>query len=146
MLIRLLYIEQSDDDGLCHRELDERSDMTWTDACSTATVCFKDLEADAVVDDLILFSGKLIHDDLERTTDEPRLAGDAAFIQVPHPSQSPSRVYVLKFSSSNQRMLYWMQSTDSSTDARNARRLNQLIDDPTSVEAAEGSDAMAVDA
>ncbi|MBW0482552.1 hypothetical protein O181_022267 [Austropuccinia psidii MF-1] len=73
-------------------------------------LCYKDLESGAVVDDFILFSG------------------DASFKKVLVPNSTTARVYVLCFSSSNQKVFYWMQDPDASTDAAHVTRLNQLID------------------
>ncbi|CAA7261356.1 unnamed protein product [Cyclocybe aegerita] len=53
---------------------------------------------------------------------------DASFVKV---SQSPSgRVYVLKFSSSNQRHFFWMQDASSARDAEFAENVNGLLQDP----------------
>lgn len=79
---------------------------------------YKDLEAGAVIDDLIIFPGDAT---FERATD---------------------RVHVLKFSSSSARHFYWEQQVDLSPDefAARSRRVNQLI-------GAEGDDgAMDVEA
>ncbi|KAG0145553.1 hypothetical protein CROQUDRAFT_63764 [Cronartium quercuum f. sp. fusiforme G11] len=73
-------------------------------------LCYKDLESGAIIDDFILF------------------AGDATFKKVLVPNSSNARVYALCFSSSNQRVLYWMQDVDSSTDVTNVSRLNEFID------------------
>ncbi|KAK4051632.1 hypothetical protein OIV83_002772 [Microbotryomycetes sp. JL201] len=64
---------------------------------------FKDLDANAVIEDLILFEG------------------DASFIKA------SERVHCLKFSSSSARSFYWHQNVDPSKDAENARRVNELI-------------------
>ncbi|KAK4056452.1 hypothetical protein OIO90_002595 [Microbotryomycetes sp. JL221] len=64
---------------------------------------YKDLEAGAVTEDLILFEG------------------DASFIKA------SERVHCLKFSSSSARSFYWHQDVDSSNDEANARRVNELI-------------------
>ncbi|KNF06289.1 hypothetical protein PSTG_00795 [Puccinia striiformis f. sp. tritici PST-78] len=74
-------------------------------------LCYKDLESGAVIDDFIIF------------------AGDASFQKVLVPDSATARVYALCFSSSNQKLLYWMQDPDSTTDAANVARLNQLIVD-----------------
>ncbi|TFK73569.1 adhesion regulating molecule [Pluteus cervinus] len=53
---------------------------------------------------------------------------DASFVKV---SQSPSgKVYVLKFSSSNQRHFFWMQDASSTRDEEFANNLNGLLQDP----------------
>ncbi|PFH53947.1 hypothetical protein AMATHDRAFT_136103 [Amanita thiersii Skay4041] len=53
---------------------------------------------------------------------------DATFTKVP---QSPSeRVYVLKFSSSNQRHFFWMQDASSARDEEFANNLNGMLQDP----------------
>jgi len=74
-------------------------------------LCYKDLESGAVIDDFIIF------------------AGDASFQKVLVPDSATARVYALCFSSSNQKLLYWMQDPDPTTDAANVARLNQLIVD-----------------
>ncbi|KAA1076331.1 hypothetical protein PGT21_002788 [Puccinia graminis f. sp. tritici] len=74
-------------------------------------LCYKDLESGAVIDDFIIF------------------AGDASFQKVLVPDSATARVYALCFSSSNQKLLYWMQDPDHTTDAANVARLNQLIVD-----------------
>lgn len=85
-------------------------------------LCYKDLESGAIVDDFILFSG------------------DATFKKVLVPNSATARVYALGFSSSNQRVLYWMQDVDSSSDVSNVRRLNEFIDGP-----ADDDEAMPID-
>ncbi|KAI8457982.1 hypothetical protein BY996DRAFT_360814 [Phakopsora pachyrhizi] len=67
-------------------------------------LCYKDLESGAVIDDFILFA-------------------------VLVPNSATARVYVLCFSSSNQKVLYWMQDLDPASDIVNVARLNQLIND-----------------
>jgi hypothetical protein len=52
---------------------------------------------------------------------------DASFVKV---SQSQGRVYVLKFSSSNQRHFFWMQDTSSARDAEFTENVNGLLQDP----------------
>ncbi|KAF8194256.1 proteasome complex subunit Rpn13 ubiquitin receptor-domain-containing protein [Pholiota molesta] len=52
---------------------------------------------------------------------------DASFVKV---SQSPGRVYVLKFSSSNQRHFFWMQDASDSRDAEFISNVNGLLMDP----------------
>ncbi|KAF9481179.1 adhesion regulating molecule [Pholiota conissans] len=52
---------------------------------------------------------------------------DASFIKV---SQSQGRVYVLKFSSSNQRHFFWMQDASDSRDAEFISNVNGLLMDP----------------
>ncbi|PLW05151.1 hypothetical protein PCANC_11570 [Puccinia coronata f. sp. avenae] len=74
-------------------------------------LCYKDLESGAVIDDFIIF------------------AGDASFQKVLVPDSATARVYALCFSSSNQKLLYWMQDPDPTTDAANVGRLNELIVD-----------------
>ncbi|KNZ44131.1 hypothetical protein VP01_9488g1, partial [Puccinia sorghi] len=54
---------------------------------------------------------------------------DASFQKVLVPDSATARVYALCFSSSNQKLLYWMQDPDPTTDAANVARLNQLIVD-----------------
>ncbi|KAH6912538.1 proteasome complex subunit Rpn13 ubiquitin receptor-domain-containing protein [Coprinopsis sp. MPI-PUGE-AT-0042] len=52
---------------------------------------------------------------------------DATFSKV---TQSNGRVYVLKFSSSNQRHFFWMQNAASQRDEEFAKNLNGLLQDP----------------
>ncbi|KAF8650142.1 hypothetical protein AX16_005377 [Volvariella volvacea WC 439] len=53
---------------------------------------------------------------------------DASFVKV---QQAPSgRVYVLKFSSSNQRHFFWMQDASSARDEQFATNLNGVLQDP----------------
>ncbi|TFK40600.1 proteasome complex subunit Rpn13 ubiquitin receptor-domain-containing protein [Crucibulum laeve] len=52
---------------------------------------------------------------------------DATFTKV---SQSSGRVYVLKFSSSNQRHFFWMQDASSTRDQEFADNVNGLLQDP----------------
>ncbi|RDB17911.1 hypothetical protein Hypma_000888 [Hypsizygus marmoreus] len=53
---------------------------------------------------------------------------DASFVKV---SQAPSsRVYVLKFSSSNQRHFFWLQDASSARDDEFVNNLNGLLEDP----------------
>ncbi|KAM0789699.1 hypothetical protein ACM66B_006559 [Microbotryomycetes sp. NB124-2] len=87
---------------------------------------YKDLEANAVTEDLILFEG------------------DASFIKA------SERVHCLKFSSSSARSFYWHQDVDPSKDADNARRVNELIggtieqDEPSTAMDVEGETAAPV--
>ncbi|KAF5315078.1 hypothetical protein D9619_007295 [Psilocybe cf. subviscida] len=53
--------------------------------------------------------------------------GDASFVKV---SQSRGRVYVLKFSSSNQRHFFWMQDASDARDAEFVANVNGLLEDP----------------
>ncbi|KAH9480471.1 26S proteasome regulatory subunit RPN13 [Psilocybe cubensis] len=52
---------------------------------------------------------------------------DASFVKV---SQSSGRVYVLKFSSSNQRHFFWMQDASFARDTEFANNVNGLLQDP----------------
>ncbi|KAF8964214.1 proteasome complex subunit Rpn13 ubiquitin receptor-domain-containing protein [Flammula alnicola] len=52
---------------------------------------------------------------------------DASFVKV---SQSSGRVYVLKFSSSNQRHFFWMQDASDARDAEFTTNVNGLLQDP----------------
>ncbi|KAF9565686.1 adhesion regulating molecule [Agrocybe pediades] len=52
---------------------------------------------------------------------------DASFVRV---SQSPGRVYVLKFSSSNQRHFFWLQDASSARDAEFTENVNGLLQNP----------------
>ncbi|KAJ3854306.1 proteasome complex subunit Rpn13 ubiquitin receptor-domain-containing protein [Lentinula lateritia] len=52
---------------------------------------------------------------------------DATFLKV---SQAPGRVYVLKFSSSNQRHFFWMQDASSARDEEFVNNVNGFLMDP----------------
>jgi len=52
---------------------------------------------------------------------------DASFVKV---TQSSGRVYVLKFSSSNQRHFFWMQDASPARDEEFVANLNGLLEDP----------------
>ncbi|KAJ7758514.1 adhesion regulating molecule [Mycena maculata] len=52
---------------------------------------------------------------------------DASFVKVP---QSSGRMYVLKFSSSNQRHFFWMQDASSARDDEFVNNVNGLLEDP----------------
>ncbi|KAF9468566.1 proteasome complex subunit Rpn13 ubiquitin receptor-domain-containing protein [Collybia nuda] len=52
---------------------------------------------------------------------------EATFVKVP---QSQGRMYVLKFSSSNQRHFFWMQDANSARDTEFVNNLNGLLEDP----------------
>ncbi|KAJ7644041.1 adhesion regulating molecule [Roridomyces roridus] len=54
---------------------------------------------------------------------------DASFVKVP---QSSGRMYVLKFSSSNQRHFFWMQDASSARDEEFVNNINLLLQDPES--------------
>ncbi|KIK07968.1 hypothetical protein K443DRAFT_672850 [Laccaria amethystina LaAM-08-1] len=67
-----------------------------------------------------------------RTTNQPEedlilFPSDATFTKV---SQSTGRVYVLKFSSSNQRHFFWMQDASPDRDVEFATNVNGLLQDP----------------
>jgi len=70
---------------------------------------WKNRVTDRVEEDLILFPS------------------DATFTKVP---QSSGRLYVLKFSSSNQRHFFWMQDASSARDEEFAENVNGLLQDP----------------
>ncbi|KAJ2935162.1 hypothetical protein H1R20_g1928, partial [Candolleomyces eurysporus] len=53
---------------------------------------------------------------------------DATFSKVSQ--SSAGRVYVLKFSSSNQRHFFWMQDASSSRDEEFANNVNGVLQDP----------------
>ncbi|KAG6866298.1 hypothetical protein C0991_006394 [Blastosporella zonata] len=53
---------------------------------------------------------------------------DASFVKVPQ--AGPGRVYVLKFSSSDQRHFFWMQDASSARDDEFVANTNGLLDDP----------------
>ncbi|KIM43390.1 hypothetical protein M413DRAFT_444214 [Hebeloma cylindrosporum] len=52
---------------------------------------------------------------------------DASFVKV---SQSSGRVYVLKFSSSNQRHFFWLQDASTARDEEFTSNVNGLLQDP----------------
>ncbi|KDR82733.1 hypothetical protein GALMADRAFT_238237 [Galerina marginata CBS 339.88] len=52
---------------------------------------------------------------------------DASFVKV---AQTEGRVYVLKFSSSNQRHFFWMQDASPARDAEFTENVNGLLQDP----------------
>ncbi|KAJ7095973.1 adhesion regulating molecule [Mycena belliarum] len=54
---------------------------------------------------------------------------DASFVKVPHPT---GRVYVLKFSSSNQRHFFWLQDESTARDEEFVVNINRLLEDPES--------------
>ncbi|KAL1748048.1 proteasome complex subunit Rpn13 ubiquitin receptor-domain-containing protein [Schizophyllum fasciatum] len=53
--------------------------------------------------------------------------GDASFVKV---GQAGGRVYVLKFSSSDQRHFFWLQDASSTRDEEFVSNLNRLLEDP----------------
>ncbi|CEG76659.1 hypothetical protein RMATCC62417_11521 [Rhizopus microsporus] len=63
---------------------------------------------------------------------------EAEFIRVEQ--CTTGRVYVLKFKSSNQKQFYWMQSKSDEKDSDIVRRVNQIIDDPSSAAEQNGFD------
>ncbi|ORE05060.1 adhesion regulating molecule [Rhizopus microsporus var. microsporus] len=63
---------------------------------------------------------------------------EAEFIRVEQ--CTTGRVYVLKFKSSNQKQFYWMQSKSDEKDSDIVRRVNQVIDDPSSAAEQNGFD------
>ncbi|KAJ7254350.1 proteasome complex subunit Rpn13 ubiquitin receptor-domain-containing protein [Mycena haematopus] len=54
---------------------------------------------------------------------------DASFVKVP---QSLGRMYVLKFSSSNQRHFFWLQDASAARDDEFVDNVNRLLEDPES--------------
>ncbi|KAJ7645466.1 adhesion regulating molecule [Mycena polygramma] len=54
---------------------------------------------------------------------------DASFVKVP---QSSGRMYVLKFSSSNQRHFFWLQDASTARDDEFVTNINKLLEDPES--------------
>ncbi|KAJ7134452.1 proteasome complex subunit Rpn13 ubiquitin receptor-domain-containing protein [Mycena epipterygia] len=54
---------------------------------------------------------------------------DASFVKVP---QSSGRMYVLKFSSSNQRHFFWLQDASTARDEEFVTNINKLLEDPES--------------
>ncbi|KAH9986704.1 proteasome complex subunit Rpn13 ubiquitin receptor-domain-containing protein [Russula vinacea] len=70
---------------------------------------WKNRETEETVEDLILFPP------------------DASFVSVP---QASGRVYVLKFSSSDQRHFFWMQDASSERDEEFAFHVNRLLQIP----------------
>jgi 26S proteasome regulatory subunit N13 len=80
-------------------------------------VVYKDLEANAIIDDLILFPG------------------DATF------AKASDRVHVLKFTSSSARSFFWHQDPSPDQDDERARKVNELIGGQVE----ESSEAMEVE-
>ncbi|PPQ89668.1 hypothetical protein CVT25_013855 [Psilocybe cyanescens] len=77
-------------------------------------------------DDLLHFIWKnRVTNDIEE--DLILFPSDASFVKV---SQSNGRVYVLKFSSSNQRHFFWMQDALSARDTEFAENVNGLLQEP----------------
>ncbi|KAJ7069887.1 adhesion regulating molecule [Mycena amicta] len=70
---------------------------------------WKNRTTDVVDEDLILFPS------------------DASFVKVP---QASGRVYVLKFSSSNQRHFFWLQDASTARDEEFVANINRLLDNP----------------
>lgn len=82
---------------------------------------WKDVKNNVIEDDLIVF---------------PQ---EAIFEKV---AESSQRVYVLKFNSSSQRLFFWMQDPKDEKDAENVARINQIINDPLSVNPAVAGDGL----
>ncbi|SCV74785.1 BQ2448_7814 [Microbotryum intermedium] len=76
---------------------------------------WKDLDANSIVEDLIIFPG------------------DATFVKA------SERVHVLKFSSSSARSFFWHQDLDASHDQERADKVNELIG--AQIDDEEGSNA-----
>jgi len=55
--------------------------------------------------------------------------GDVSSQKLLVPDSATARVYALCISSSNQKLLYWMEAPDPTLDAEKVARLNQLIVD-----------------
>lgn len=87
---------------------------------SSRTVFYKDLEANSIIDDLIIFPG------------------DATF------TKAAPRVHVLKFNSSSARSFFWHQDVDESQDDERAKKVNELIGGQVEEEE-ENSGAMEVE-
>lgn len=74
---------------------------------------WKDAKADRIEDDLLIFPE------------------DPVFEKVPQPN---SRVFVLRFRSSNEKLLFWMQEPDASGDEQICAQVNNLINSPVALE------------
>ncbi|CAO3598070.1 unnamed protein product [Absidia cylindrospora] len=70
-------------------------------------------------------SNSVPEDDLIIFPDEAEL--------LPVPECTTGRVIVLKYKTSSQRLFYWMQKRDDDMDDSVIKRVNQLINDPSSV-------------
>ncbi|KAJ3072810.1 hypothetical protein HK102_006160 [Quaeritorhiza haematococci] len=66
---------------------------------------------------------------------------EAEFIKV---KQSSGRVYVLRFKSSSQRLFFWVQEPSEDADAALAKRINDLINDPSAAAEEPTSPSQAV--
>ncbi|KAI0074013.1 adhesion regulating molecule [Panus rudis PR-1116 ss-1] len=71
-----------------------------------------------------------------RTTNEVEedlilFPSDATFVKVPQSKEG--RTYVLKFSSSNQRLFFWLQDADRRRDEEFVSNVNRLLADPDEV-------------
>jgi hypothetical protein len=53
--------------------------------------------------------------------------GEAEFLKV---TQSSGRVYILKFSSSSQRLFFWLQDASDEKDAELTGKINRVINNP----------------
>ncbi|RKP12185.1 proteasome complex subunit Rpn13 ubiquitin receptor-domain-containing protein [Piptocephalis cylindrospora] len=75
--------------------------------------CWKDRETQEVLDDFIVFTE------------------DAVFEKV---TQSPDRIYALRFTSSGDVHFFWMQYKDQSKDSRRVNDVNAVIDNPDALD------------
>ena len=79
--------------------------------------CWKDRTSNAVVEDLIIFPD------------------EAELIPVPQ----ATRVYVLKFKSSSQRVFFWIQEPEEDNDVELITRFNYFINNPPTPGSAGGT-------
>ncbi|KZT60113.1 adhesion regulating molecule [Calocera cornea HHB12733] len=111
--------------GRCNR----RGETNWVDPTPTKGLITLETSAE---DGLLHFSWKNRE---TGATDEDLILfpSEAAFVKVD--SITGGRVFVLKFSSSDQRYFFWMQNADTSRDDYYVFNVNGLLEDPSFVPA-----------
>ncbi|KZO97009.1 adhesion regulating molecule [Calocera viscosa TUFC12733] len=107
--------------GRCNR----RGETNWVDPTPTKGLITLETSAE---DGLLHFSWKNRE---TGATDEDLILfpSEANFLKVDN--VTGGRVYVLKFSSSDQRYFFWMQNADTGRDEYYAHNVNGLLDDPS---------------